>query len=212
MTYNKSTKEFTCSAPNAFGENQLQFAIYKVNTVKSTTTDHGSTAVINNKSNNTESKTASMKIKKYEVGDTSKLLANAKFQLYEKDGNGTETIPHTTIKGSKVGQVAATDDQGQLTFSKLNMNATYYLVETEAPDGYQALDEAIGLSVSDDGDISLLKTITNVSINDGTLSVGDEKAYTLPDTGGSGTEQFLIVGLLLISISIIMMIKKYFYE
>ena len=46
------------------------------------------------------------------------------------------------------------------------MNATYYLVETEAPDGYQALDEAIGLSVSDDGDISLLKTITNVSIND----------------------------------------------
>ena len=92
------------------------------------------------------------------------------------------------------------------------MNATYYLVETEAPDGYQALDEAIGLSVSDDGDISLLKTITNVSINDGTLSVGDEKAYTLPDTGGSGTEQFLIVGLLLISISIIMMIKKYFSE
>lgn len=212
MTYNKSTKEFTCSAPNAFGENQLQFAIYKVNTVKSTTTDHGSTAVINNKSNNTESKTASMKIKKYEVGDTSKLLANAKFQLYEKDDNGTETIPHTTIKGSKVGQVAATDDQGQLTFSKLNMNATLYLVETEAPDGYQALDEAIGLSVSDDGDISLLKTITNVSINDGTLSVGDEKAYTLPDTGGSGTEQFLIVGLLLISVSIIMMIKKYFYE
>lgn len=142
--------------------------------------------------------TFAIKIDKYVNGEENNKLAGAKFDLYrtatqaEIDAGITETIPHTDIKGIKLEYDLVTDENGVATFNKYEANGTkydYYLVETQAPSGYNILEDAVKVNFAD----------TDVAATDGvyTVKVPNSNGITLPITGGAGTVIFTVIGIML---------------
>lgn len=163
---------------------------------------------------NREEKTASeevntfaIKIDKYVDGAQSTKLANAKFDLYrtatqaEIDAGTTVTIPHTEVKGIKLEGDLVTDAGGTATFEKYEANGTnydYYLVETQAPSGYNLLDNAVKVNFTD----------TDVATTAGiyTVQVPNKSGIQLPITGGTGTVIFTIIGIALMAGAVVLFV------
>lgn len=159
--------------------------------------------------------TFAIKIDKYKSGDSTKKLAGAKFDLYrtatsaEINANPSSavTIPHTSVKGIKLEVDKVTDENGSATFAKYEANGTnynYYLVETQAPAGYNILDNAVQVNF----------TAENVDNTTGvyTVQVLNSDGFTLPVTGGTGTVIFTLIGIVLmagaVALFVISRIKK----
>ncbi len=142
--------------------------------------------------------TFAIKIDKYVKNDEGVKLANAKFDLYrtatqaEINAGGTVEIPHTTVKGIKLEADQVTDADGVATFAKYEANGTkydYYLVETQAPSGYNILDDAVKVNFTDD-DVAMTNGVY-------TVEVPNSSGIKLPITGGTGTVIFTIIGIAL---------------
>lgn len=142
--------------------------------------------------------TFAIKIDKYVKNDEGVKLANAKFDLYrtatqaEIDARTSVEIPHTSIQGIKLEGDKVTDENGVATFAKYEANGTnydYYLVETQAPSGYNILDKAVKVNFTD----------TDVETTAGvfTVEVPNSSGIKLPITGGTGTVIFTIIGIAL---------------
>ena len=144
--------------------------------------------------------TFAIKIDKYVDGAQSTKLAGAKFDLYrtltaaEIAAGVTGTpIPHTNFNGIKLESDLTTDADGAATFAKYEANGTnnydYYLVETQAPSGYNILDKAVKVNFTD----------TDVETTAGvfTVEVPNSSGIKLPITGGTGTVIFTIIGIAL---------------
>lgn len=142
--------------------------------------------------------TFAIKIDKYVDGEETNKLAGAKFDLYRtatqaEIGAGTSVeIPHTSIQGIKLEGDKVTNDNGAATFEKYEANGTnydYYLVETQAPSGYNILDKAVKVNFTD----------TDVAATAGvyTVKVKNASGIQLPITGGTGTVIFTIIGIAL---------------
>lgn len=142
--------------------------------------------------------TFAIKIDKYADDSSSTKLAKAKFDLYrtatqaEIDADKAVNIPHTTVKGIKLESGLVTDNNGSATFEKYQANGThytYYLVETQAPSGYNILDHAVEVQFTD----------ADVSTTDGvyTVRISNKTGFRLPITGGTGTVIFTIIGIAL---------------
>lgn len=142
--------------------------------------------------------TFAIKIDKYVDGAKSTKLAGAKFDLYrtattaEIDAGTSVEIPHTTIKGILLESGLTTDDSGAATFAKYEANGAkydYYLVETQAPSGYNILDYAVKVNFTD----------AEVEATNGvyTVEVPNSSGIQLPITGGTGTVIFTIIGIAL---------------
>ena len=142
--------------------------------------------------------TFAIKIDKYVKNDENAKLANAKFDLYrtatqaEVDAGSAVTIPHTAVHGIKLESDLVTDANGTATFAKYEANGTnydYYLVETQAPSGYNILDNAVRVNFTD----------ADVEATDGvyTVKVPNSSGIQLPITGGTGTVIFTIIGIAL---------------
>lgn len=144
--------------------------------------------------------TFAIKIDKYIDGAQSTKLAGAKFDLYrtltaaEIAAGVTGTpIPHTNFNGIKLESDLTTDADGAATFAKYEANGTnnydYYLVETQAPSGYNILDKAVKVNFTD----------TDVETTAGvfTVEVPNSSGIKLPITGGTGTVIFTIIGIAL---------------
>ena len=142
--------------------------------------------------------TFAIKIDKYVKNDEGVKHANAKFDLYrtatqdEKDAGTSVEIPHTSIQGIKLEGDKVTNDNGAATFEKYEANGTnydYYLVETQAPSGYNILDNAVKVNFTD----------ANVEATAGfyTVEVPNSSGIKLPITGGTGTVIFTIIGIAL---------------
>lgn len=142
--------------------------------------------------------TFAIKIDKYVKNDEHAKLANAKFDLYrtatqaEVIAGSAVNIPHTTKNGIKLESDLVTDANGTATFAKYEANGTnydYYLVETQAPSGYNILDNAVRVNFTDD----------DVAMTDGvyTVKVENTSGIQLPITGGTGTVIFTIIGIAL---------------
>ena len=140
--------------------------------------------------------TFAIKIDKYVAGSHATKLADAKFDLYrtatdaEIAAGVTETIPHTTINGIKLESDVVTNDSGVATFEKYEANGTkydYYLVETQAPHGYNILANAVKVKFTD----------TDVKATDGvyTVEVPNSSGITLPITGDEGIVIFTVIGI-----------------
>ena len=142
--------------------------------------------------------TFAIKIDKYVSGDEGAKLANAKFDLYrtattaEVGAGLAVTIPHTTIKGILLESGLTTNANGTATFAKYEANGTnydYYLVETQAPSGYNILDNAVKVNFTD-SDVATTEGIY-------TVKVPNSSGIKLPITGGTGTVIFTIIGIAL---------------
>lgn len=139
--------------------------------------------------------------------DKTNKLADAKFDLYrtatdaEIAAGGTETIPHTTINGIKLESDVVTNASGVATFEKYEANDDnydYYLVETQAPHGYNILDNAVKVNFTDD-DV----TDTNGVY---TVEVPNNSGITLPITGGEGVVIFSVFGIALMVGAVILLV------
>lgn len=138
--------------------------------------------------------TFAIKIDKYVAGSHATKLADAKFDLYrtatdaEMAAGVTENIPHTTINGIKLESDVVTNDSGVATFEKYEANGEkydYYLVETQAPHGYNILAEAVKVNFTD-------AEATNGVY---TVKVPNSSGITLPITGDEGIVIFTVIGI-----------------
>ena len=142
--------------------------------------------------------TFAIKIDKFVKDQEATKLAGAKFDLYrtatqaEIDAGKSVEIPHTSIQGIKLEGDKVTDANGTATFAKYEANGTnydYYLVETQAPSGYNILDNAVKVNFTD----AEVETTNGVY----TVKVPNSSGIQLPITGGTGTVIFTIIGIAL---------------
>ena len=150
------------------------------------------------KTDTVDVKTFAIKIDKFVKDQEANKLANAKFDLYrtatqaEIDARKSEEIPHTSIQGIKLEGDKVTDDNGAATFEKYEANGNkydYYLVETQAPSGYNILDNAVKVNFTD----AEVEATAGVY----TVKVSNSSGIQLPITGGTGTVIFTIIGIAL---------------
>ena len=142
--------------------------------------------------------TFAIKIDKYVKNDEDAKLANAKFDLYrtatqaEVNAGSAVNIPYTNVNGIKLESDLVTDANGTATFAKYEANGTnydYYLVETQAPSGYNILNNAAKVNFTD-ADVAATAGIY-------TVQVPNKSGIQLPITGGTGTVIFTIIGIAL---------------
>lgn len=151
--------------------------------------------------------TFAIKIDKYVDGEETNKLAGAKFDLYrtatqaEIDAGRTIDIPHTTVKGIKLEADQVTGADGAATFAKYEANGEnydYYLVETQAPSGYNLLDNAVKVNFTD------AEVATTAGIY--TVQVPNKSGIQLPITGGTGTVIFTIIGIALMAGAVVLFV------
>lgn len=151
--------------------------------------------------------TFAIKIDKYVAGSPTTKLANAKFDLYrtatteETNAGGIETIPHTNVQGIKLERDVVTDDNGSATFEKYEANGTkydYYLVETQAPHGYNILANAVQVNFTD-ADVDATNGVY-------TVEIPNSSGITLPITGDEGIVIFTVIGIALMAGAVILFV------
>ena len=185
-------------------------------TTSSTIVLEKNSAFIDNEVTFTNTYQNSVAFKKLDEGTNA--LGGAEFTLYKedgttvysyKDGEGTKSASGLTSDGStgiftpkKTDGIAFTLPAG-----------TYYLVETDAPDGYNILTSRIKITVAADGTVSA--KLENSSVTKDlaafdsetktyVISVNNSKGVMLPNTGGPGTLPYTLSGLMLIIFSALM--------
>ena len=116
----------------------------------------------------------SLTILKVDKSDPTKNLAGAIFEIRNADDSIVKDIDGNEVRGT-------TDSDGLITWTNIPYG-TYKIVEIQAPDGFNLLDEDIEVVIDADH-IDVSKTIENVPVKE------------LPATGGMGTTVFTLVGL-----------------
>ena len=154
--------------------------------------------------------TSQIVIDKFEFGHETTKLPNAKFVLYKKvtDGEKTSIFYYKWndtarkvewVEDMKAATVVTTDDQGKATFDGL-ADGTYYLVETEAPAGYNPLTGPVEVKVEGSS-----TDTTKLSV---TAKVENKTGTTLPSTGGMGTTIFYVLGSALVLGAVVLLVTK----
>lgn len=152
-------------------------------------------------------------------------LAGAKFKLYYETDNTKyyvkEVTNDNTIKSWTNTENEAleltTDNNGNITVKGLK-EGTYYLEETEAPDGYNKLTAPVKVEITNDStNIHKLDSVkadgVDGTVGDdkaiGTITIANNKGSTLPSTGGMGTKLFYTIGgILMAGAAIVLVVRK----
>lgn len=155
-----------------------------------------------------------LQIHKFVKGDAEGYLADAKFRLYktEKDAkddtnaiavtgdNGEYTVDPTSKNYDMVS--VGTDINNKMNL-KLNGLAAgdYWLVETDAPAGYNKLTAPIKVTITKSGDTDVNNwglSKDDVPEDDKIIDVENSSGTILPETGGMGTVLFTVVAVVMI--------------
>ena len=147
------------------------------------------------------------------IDENGSALEGAKFNLYNDKYDANKTIAQNAgcLIEENLQSKKPTDPAGNdavIRSGKLGVG-TYYLVETEAPGGYNSLPGPVKITVTEtNGTLTLTAEIAGVTVggdklqkdNDGVwkLKVQNTAGYELPSSGGPGTRIFTILGSILI--------------
>ena len=128
--------------------------------------------------------TGGLSLVKVDAANPGKHLAGAKFTLNVKNEDGSYspvTFYADAAMTQKTGETV-TDDNGCALFYGLAYG-TYYLIETEAPDGYNLLTEPVEVVVGN-----------ATHLEENIILVTNSAQFRLPETGGMGTALFTFGG------------------
>lgn len=175
----------------------------------------------NNSTVESTTKTYSYKFDLVKTDNSKKLLTGAKFKLYD---NATTNTPVKLIKDASTGnyRIAETNETGAVeeieinsynavTISGLNKK-TYYLEETQAPEGYNKLTERQPVELGKEGFVANA-TLTGSGAKgaewtEGGVRVINNAGATLPSTGGMGTTLFYVLGGGLMVAAVVLLVTK----
>ena len=174
----------------------------------------------NNSSDTTTTKPSEAKTPTYPLDinkfkkESDEKLAGAKFSLYTSENdakNGTNPIKVTGNNGNYVVDPTSATTEFESVASidskdyNLHVNGlaegTYYLVETEAPAGYNKLTAPIVIKITKSTDTDVNNwTISKGSTveKDKIIDVENSTGSILPSTGGMGTIAFAVVAAILV--------------
>lgn len=160
-----------------------------------------------------------VQIHKFARGEEKGYLAGATFRLYKTKQDAKDNKNAIAVTGSAGSYTVAEDQKNTKTYDMISVgNAVteginlklnglkagdYWLVETEAPDGYNGITAPIKITIakSADGDVNnwtISKDSENVS--DKIIKIENTTGTILPGTGGMGTILFTVVGIALVLI------------
>lgn len=158
--------------------------------------------------------TYSLDINKHIKNQTTSRLAGAKFKLYSNNVDATADTNAIKVSGSNGNYVVDPTSTNEVFESaasidgkeyNLHVNGLaagiYYLVETEAPAGYNKLTAPIKVEItksttSNEEDWTLSKD--NITETDKIIDVANSTGSMLPSTGGMGTIAFAVVAAILV--------------
>ena len=118
------------------------------------------------------------------MSNRQKRLAGAKFTLNVRNEDGTFTPVsfYTDAAMTRKAKEAVTDQNGCALFYGLAYG-TYYLIEIEAPAGYNLLTEPVEVVINGDAHLEA-----------NAVTVTNSAQFRLPETGGIGTTVFTLGG------------------
>ena len=160
-----------------------------------------------------------VQIHKFARGEEQGYLAGATFRLYKTEQDAKANTNAIAVTGSDGSYTVAEDQKNTKTYDMVSVGnvvteginlklnglkaGDYWLVETEAPDGYNGITAPIKITIakSADGDVNnwtISKDSENVS--DKIIKIENTTGTILPGTGGMGTILFTVVGIALVLI------------
>ena len=160
--------------------------------------------------------TCGINIYKYDTKDADKALEGAVFKLARAASNAEveagqsstlvtaggavsvvyeEFYKTADLSGEKVSAVT-TDKNGNAVIYGLE-EGKYYLVEIQAPSGYNLLSYPVEVT---------LDKVSNAEAN--TIKVANSNTFKLPTTGGIGTTIFTVGGMTLVAAAFVMLVMK----
>lgn len=138
--------------------------------------------------------------------DETARLAGAQFQVYRLAESGETPVTTAVLNGQEVGIVPVmqngepvvieTDENGFAVTPSLPFGL-YFLVETQAPAGYNLLEDAIPLFVTNS---------SHESAN--AVLIENVPGVALPETGGEGIRELMAAGFALIAIALLTAMRR----
>lgn len=155
-------------------------------------------------------------IHKVDANEKTKKLEGAKFVVIDKaskDAEGVKYLKYVETANEGKGAFSWKDSLGEATVYTTDKNGavkisglaagTYYLLEIEAPEGYNVLTAPY--------EVTLTKGVDDKKVDHllATPEVVNNKGALLPSTGGMGTVAFAVVGLIVMAgAAVTLIIKK----
>ena len=169
----------------------------------------------NNESNYDETRTYTFSFNLIKVNNKSEQLTGAEFNLYDAKTNGNMIAlvkdgdiyrVATEAEKAKEGFKSATIVAGSVTIKGLDDDASYYLEETVAPNGYNKLTSRVEVRLNseisnetNESTVTLTGAdVTTVKYTTDTVSIINITGDILPSTGGMGTVLFVTIGSILV--------------
>ena len=124
-------------------------------------------------------------------------VSDGTYRIATEDDIGTPSDP------GDVAETLVVDSNGVLNLQGLDLG-TYYLKEVKAPGGYNLLQNAVEIKLTDADKNGKLDTSTD-NVLTGIKAV-NSKGFNLPVTGGIGTVLFTVVGVVLMASGVLLVL------
>lgn len=191
----------------------------KVNKDADVSTKNNATLEYGNKPGETTTTTPSeaktptypLDVNKHIKDQTTSRLAGAKFSLYNSKSEATSGVNAIKVSGSNGNYVVDPTSTNEVFESAASIDGkeynlrvnglaqgTYYLVETEAPAGYNKLTDPIEVKITKTSDETWTISKDGTNEEDKIIDVANSTGSLLPSTGGMGTIAFTVVAALLV--------------